>query len=161
MGYTHYWYQRRELTASEWADTCEAFHTMLSQLPTHSNSAGGYYSDKPLALADIRVTNDYIAFNGVGELSCETMVLYRNYEIFKEEWETPSEMYPDETTWFQFCKTKRKPYDLLVVALLLAVTEIAPGWAYLRSDGDMQGDEWQPARDFLRNLKEDDEEWTR
>ena len=53
---------------------------------------------------------------------------------------------------YHFCKTARKPCDLLVCAVLLVLGEIAPAAFDIRSDGGMRGEEWQPARDFLRSL---------
>ncbi|OQY87145.1 MAG: hypothetical protein B6D41_12240 [Chloroflexi bacterium UTCFX4] len=135
MGYTHYWRQRRDITATEWDDVRAAFNAMLAQ--------------NARILADVEDTDNAIAFNGTGEDSHETFVLNRALATARAEWNTPDA----EPLCFQFCKTAHKPYDLIVTALLLVTTEIAPGWADVSSDGDMQGKDWQPARDFLRALK--------
>ena len=61
---------------------------------------------------------DRISFNGVGEDAHETFVL------------TPKE------TGFTFCKTARKPYDTLVVAILCLADLTFPGLLSISSDGD-------------------------
>jgi hypothetical protein len=132
------------LTINEWADLTVAFKRMLKHLPQHSTNAGGYYADKPLVIRGSNgkgrpeISQDFICFNGnwcPGEnLGHEAFVLARCGE------------------GFQFCKTERKPYDLLVCAVLLCVTEIAPGAFSIASDGDMRGEEWRPAREFLIGL---------
>ena len=50
---------------------------------------------------------------------------------------------PETTNW-NFCKTARKPYDLLVCAVLLSAYNIL-GYE-LSSDGGFE--DWQPAIDF-------------
>jgi len=135
MGYTHYWRQRRDITPDEWDDVRAAFNAMLAHIE--------------FSIADVENTADVIAFNGVGDYSHEIFVLNRVLATARAEWNTPDA----EPLCFQFCKTARKPYDLIVTAMLLVVSEVAPAWADVSSDGDMGGKDWQPARDFLRALK--------
>ena len=144
MGYTHYHTQNRSLTAAEWDELITAFNHMLSYLPAYSHSAGGYFTDCPLMIrgGDGRgqpiANGRYLCFNGdaIGDddLAHETFYLER------------------QGSGFYFCKTARKPYAFLVCALLLVVSEIAPGAFDVSSDGNMRGEEWQPAREFLRGL---------
>ena len=142
MGYTHYYTQTRDLTPAEWHHLTAVFEHMLTHLPRHSTSAGGYYADQPLVIRDglgdglPQVDDQALVFNGddTAGLAHETFHLDRYGR------------------GFNFCKTARKPYDLLVCAVLLAVTEMAPGALVVASDGDIHGAEWQPARDFLRTL---------
>ena len=133
MGYTHYYTQNRDLTPEEWQELTATFAHMLDHLPGHSTSAGGDYANEPL-LIESEVNGRSLIFNGQGQLGHETFYLDR------------------EGHGSHFCKTARKPYDLLVCAVLLAVSEIAPGALTVKSDGEMDGAEWQPAREFLRNL---------
>jgi len=53
---------------------------------------------------------------------------------------------------FQLSRISASITDLIVCAVLLVLCEIAPAALDLSSDGDMSGEEWQPARDFLRSL---------
>ena len=50
---------------------------------------------------------------------------------------------------FDFCKTARKPYDVVVCAALLAIKHHQGDNVEIRSDGDF-GDEWQPAYRLYR-----------
>ena len=142
MGYTHYYTQTRAFTPTEWHDLTAAFHHMLVHLPAHSTNAGGYYVDHPLVIRDgwgfntPEVDDHELVFNGdeASGMAHESFYLERANQ------------------GFHFCKTARKPYDLLVCAVLLVVTEIAPGAITVESDGDMRGADWQPARAFLHNL---------
>lgn len=149
MGYTHSWNCNRDFTNDEWTRICGAFRTMQANLPAHSTSAGGYYDDAPLELADgfgegEPVVTDYeIVFNGKRDerdLDHEGFVLYRKAK--------------QAVAVERSCKTSRKPYDLIVCALLLAISEIALGALTLRSDGNMKVNsaDWQPARDYLKSL---------
>ena len=142
MGYTHYYTQNRSLTNREWKDLIDIFHHMLNHLPAHSHNAGGFYADFPLTICggdgtgQPEINDRSLVFNGdeKGGLDHETFYIDKDGH------------------GFYFCKTARKPYDLLVCAVLLALCEIAPAAFELSSDGDMAGEEWQPARDFLRSL---------
>lgn len=142
MGYTHYYTQNRILTDREWQDLTIIFHHMLNHLPAHSQSAGGYFADYPLTIHDgygtgqPEVNGRSLVFNGddSNDMAHETFYINRNGR------------------GFHFCKTARKPYDLIVCAVLLVLCEVAPAAFDMSSDGDMAGEEWQPARDFLRSL---------
>lgn len=63
-----------------------------------------------------------------------------DHETFKIHWSENSN---------GFCKTARKPYDLLVCFALLTFAEIFPKEAFsFSSDGTMADDEWQRAVEF-------------
>jgi hypothetical protein len=66
------------------------------------------------------VNHKEVWFNGKGEDSHETFVLQRYQK-------------PDQ---FNFCKTARKPYNIVVAEILLGVRAIAPDWLTISSDGD-------------------------
>ena len=72
------------------------------------------------------VTNDLIIFNGVEDDSHETLYIAREDEEAKEN-----------GLVFNFCKTARKPYDTIVVAVLVAVKKHFPE-SEISSDGDME-----------------------
>ena len=48
---------------------------------------------------------------------------------------------------FNFCKTARKPYDLVVCASLIMINELVPDAFEIGSDGSIH--DWQYAIDFL------------
>jgi len=52
-------------------------------------------------------------------------------------------------TDFEFCKTARKPYDLMACAVLISMKKHMNGFTY-SSDGDKE--DWEPAKKFYRNV---------
>lgn len=74
-------------------------------------------ANSSVALVEIEFGADYIKLNGVeGE----------DYEDF---------FLSAKPTGFEFCKTARRPYDEIVVAILMMVENIVPGFSW-SSDGD-------------------------
>jgi hypothetical protein len=51
---------------------------------------------------------------------------------------------------FEFCKTARKPYDIMVCCVLLAAKHHLKARVSVSSDGDL--DEWQPAIDLYEKV---------
>lgn len=124
MGYTHYWGATRTFTASEWKDICAATRSILAA--TDATIVREY--DQPTERPDI--LDDEILLNGSGEEGHETFWLQR---------ELPEEPeYRKGEGDFQFCKTARKPYDDVVVAILIAVRDIAPDAFSWSSDGYLE-----------------------
>lgn len=111
MGYTHYWGERTD-------DGDEAWKRLIDR------------ASKAIKLARVKVRLgplqiDYraIRLNGVGEDGHETFCLSRAGEEFT------------------FCKTARKPYDLVVTAILtIAMEEIGLD---VSSDGAMRGERYE------------------
>jgi len=116
MGYTHYFKGTKSTDAKfkEFSNACKKLH---DNLPEKTDTAGGYHKDDKLIIGDGRghlhestgdvpiFDNRMVCFNGVGELAHET---------FRIEKKGTND----------FCKTARKPYDLLVVACLIAAWQI-------------------------------------
>jgi len=111
MGYTHYWTPKKTSAKKfkEFSDTCKKLH---DNLPEYSESAGGYYNDEKIKIGNGAGENNKpefskhtVCFNGVGKNSHET------FHVGLTKLES------------DFCKTARKPYDLLVVACLLAAVD--------------------------------------
>lgn len=122
MGYTHYWRANREFTDKEWHRICQDFRYCLAGMPNGiriDDQEGGP------AIVD----GEKIWFNGAGDEGCETFALLR----------APRD--------FQFCKTRRKPYDLMVQACLLIARHHSTAIT-VTSDGD--NDEWAAARGFVK-----------
>jgi hypothetical protein len=146
MGYTHYWKPTRQVTDEEFKSFVDACKKLYQNLPAKTNTAGGYHEDDPLEIAGWdgsghpEFTSIEVAFNGFGELSHETFLIEKD----------------NPTRRVNYCKTARKPYDLLVVACLIAAWQIID--YRFRSDGfhDYQGekniDDLQPAVDFYNEI---------
>lgn len=112
MGYTHYWIGKRS-TDDNWNKFREACEILHQNLPEKTDTAGGFYKDSKLQIASGSGKGKpvfdgvMVCFNGSGnELS---------HEGFRIEKHTGD---------WNFCKTARKPYDLLVVACLIAAWQI-------------------------------------
>jgi len=154
MGYSHYFYHRKEFTPPQWKlvktissalfDVCKQ-HRVLIVGPM------GEYGTKP------EITNDHISFNG--EPGCETMYLARvpdpiDVRRHREHRESMKRSgYPiedDDTICFGCCKTRCEPYDIAVVALLAAVDMVIPGVLKLSSDGEYE--ELKPGIDLATRL---------
>jgi len=143
MGYTHYWTPKKVSAKKfkDFSDTCKILH---DNLPDKSDTAGGYHSDGKIVIGDgsghlnlstddkPEFSKDIVCFNGVGEDSHETFVIAHK-----------------QTDW-EFCKTARKPYDLLVCACLLAAIDILD--YKITSDGDLN--DWIPAMKFYNKVIE-------
>ena len=169
MGYTHYWRQKKSFTGSQWGLVTKAVNTLLANLPATTDTAGGYYKDFPLVVAwesdeptkPAEVGADRIRFNGtvpggvvtlqdqrvLGErdLGHETFLLMRKKPA-PEKWQTRSSSDPA----FFFCKTARKPYDLLVCGVLLVTAALTRNVITVSSDGDAE--DWAPARVWIDTL---------
>lgn len=146
MGYTHYFPRLRAISDVEWGGITADIRKLLDNLPAHSQSAGGYYATAPLAVAledgdplPPQVDTQYIIFNGTGgdDLGHETFFVDRES---RDEYKRNR---ADIPFGFDFCKTERKPYDLLVCAALAVMQDRAPGGWRIGSDGDLS--DWQPA----------------
>lgn len=139
MGYTHYWHQHRTIDIAEWKAIQHDFQ-LLERLPRRTDTAGGFFAEYPLEVAfeddqptvPPRCDEDVIRFNGIGALGHETFLLER------------------AGAGFAFCKTARKPYDLLVCATLIVANTNAPGALAISSDGSAA--EWAPAVAFVQRV---------
>lgn len=165
MGYTHYFYQNKNVSATQWEMICRTFRKIVKALKDglRSESVAGaqYMADlgfdvgKDGDLIAIQPEYDYgwkdyfthekdvggelhLAFNGVGDMAHETFVLAA--EIGSDDYFVHGEK-------FSFCKTNGKPYDAVVVAMLIAMKAIAPDVFRISSDGDI--DDWQPGLALL------------
>ena len=125
MGYTHYWRQSRDFSETEWLDLCgEAFRIidLAKEL--------GVYVAGPLGDEEPEINIVKIRLNGrAPNDSCETFGLDK-YKRELGEWETP-----DPKGVFDFCKTRQRPYDKVVVSILHTAKNIAPGVIIPSSDG--------------------------
>lgn len=111
MGYTHYWKTNGAMTATEW----EAITAAARKIVTKSTVALAFEYDEPEK--KIVISKTAIRFNGIGDDGHETFCIG-----------------PDGTD-FEFCKTARKPYDEVVVAILVACAVHASVFSW-SSDGD-------------------------
>lgn len=131
MGYTHYYYQYRDLTHDEWTEFTDQVRQILN-------------TDVPLAGWDGKglpvVDDNKVSFNGVEGEGCETCYFQRDL------WSASRDQ---RISWnkkangpqFEFCKTRRRPYDPIVVAVYEAAKAVAPDAFDLSSDGGVFNEE--------------------
>ena len=112
---------------------------LYSKLPEYTDTAGGYYKDQPIKLCGGHGTgepmfeNDKIVFNGDESVGLAHETFYVTPETFE----------------FEFCKTARKPYDLMACAVLISMKKHLKGFSY-SSDGDLA--DWTPAQVFYKSV---------
>lgn len=134
MGYTHYFQMSKQPTESQWGRIVVAAKQLEAALPEKTRTAGGYHANDPLSLCpeETDISLIEIRFNGGNGLDHETFLIHPHYREFN------------------FCKTARKPYDLMVTAVLLACHHFAPGCWDIGSDGDPE--DWQEAVALVRSV---------
>lgn len=152
MGYTHYWYRRRELEQPHFHRWVRDVAVLLGHLPRCTDTAGGHYRGHPLLVRGPLGTGDpvlsdmEVAFNGdeAAGLDHETFVVERVYQPYPQDT-------PDLSgRFFGFCKTARKPYDLAVTAALLLLQRHFGSAVRVCSDGTPQ--EWEPALELVTQV---------
>jgi hypothetical protein len=111
MGYTHYW--RCENWNDEDREGWKRSLSTIEKILDEHNDIIQYEDDTP---EDPICDNEQIRFNGIDEDAHETFVVH------------------NEATNFGFCKTARKPYDLVVCKVLLVLKAYCPHFN-LNSDG--------------------------
>jgi hypothetical protein len=103
MGYTHYWTQTRDLTAGDMGAIAHALQAINDA--TEVLIAGWDGSGEP------EMSFDTLGFNGCGNDGHETFRINAKREL-------PFEGADRERLGWAFCKTARKPYDIVVTAML-------------------------------------------
>lgn len=140
MGYTHY-FNGKKSTDTKFKEFSDACKKLYKNLPEKTDTAGGYHIEDKLEISggigegEPIFNNEIVCFNGKGELAHETFCVEKN------------------GTDFEFCKTARKPYDLLVVACIIAAWQILD--YKFSSDGfnsDGTCDDLQSAIDFYNEV---------
>lgn len=119
MGYTHYWHKPKELDANRFrlfADNVrEIIHRVTEEEWNGENIvvSGGNGEGKP------EVTDEIISFNGDAEngLSFERFYIIR---IEKNDRNCIDKLADKDKMYLRYCKTNLEPYDLVVVASLVA-----------------------------------------
>jgi hypothetical protein len=126
MGYTHSWNRDESLMFPEDSREFYAEFTRYAVQIIQTAEQQGIELADPTGehLGAWRVDGESVRLNGYGENSHESFV-----------WE---KVCPEQ---YDFCKTNRKPYDVVVTALLLAVQEAYGSAVTISSDGSPS--EWE------------------
>lgn len=153
MGYTHYWSSNSELDQKIWDRFIEDCNKLYKSMPSTTSIAGGYYKDSPLLLngctkyKHATFNKNVVHFNGtaVKERQLATNGYWKDiddlgHETFRLE----------RTNCNGFCKTARKPYDLMVTACLLLLAYHFGDQVDINSDG--YEEEWREAFKFVGHV---------
>ena len=149
MGYTHYW-TSKDFTQKQWDKFKFVCDKLLNNLPKKTNIAGGSSSDLPLIINrnskdEFEFSNKCICFNG----DTPHQLKLNHYDLSHETFLIENVNDGGINDW-SFCKTARKPYDLLVCACLIAAHKYL-GFE-IKSDGDLS--DWKPAFDYYAETME-------
>ena len=145
MGYTHYWSFHRDNMKTEklrqtFKKATDEMLELYKNLPLFPKT--GYYTDRSILIK-----------GGLGEgmpIINETEIWFNGESKTDMDHETFSINWKDEEA-FGFCKTARKPYDLLVCLCLLSLLNHYGSEIFqLSSDGDAS--EWQEAVDLYNEV---------
>lgn len=149
MGYGHTFPRMRKITNEEWTAITQDVRALINALPPHSSSAGAFYVERPLALtfddedgvihSGAFIDHDHIVFNGDPSMDLD----YEEFFVDRNSVDPYGRNNPEIPFGLDYCKTERKPYDLVVCAVLAVMEDRAPGGWNIDSDGGI--DDWQPA----------------
>ena len=118
MGFTHYWRLRK----GEKKDLSGCLENIKKVLDKYKDLIQREWDDKKTPL----INKNLIRFNGIGD---------NGYETFWFEYPPKKEESNKEGFEFNFCKTARKPYDIVVCECLLILKEYLNEDMKLSSDG--------------------------
>ena len=136
MGYTHYYTIQditKPLRTSEIAQDIQSI-ILASEVPI--GDGNGIQDSQPV------LEHDLVQLNGIGDDAYETL-------CYPPDFEWNQEVHRPGSEGFAFCKTARKPYDVVVCAALLAIKHHQGDNVEICSDGEFDN-EWQPAYRLYR-----------
>ena len=152
MGYTHYWKFNLdyEINSEKWKEIVDDFNKILDveidiadhevyavSPPNENFRAGGMTSLRnilePYSDQKLEITDKEIRFNGreEGDRGHETFSLQRKSDKRLEDYASRL----DRKYIFDFCKTARKPYDIVVCCLLVILKHRLGNMIEIGSDG--------------------------
>lgn len=134
MGYTHYWKHSRRFSKNDWQDVAADLTVIMETAAAEGLTIGDTCGEKPLASPRDALFGDLFGFNGLGEESYETFLIYQNRRPL-DSWQKPR-----QRGW-DFCKTERKAYDVAVTACLIYLESRFPDHFSASSDGEVK--DWQ------------------
>ena len=152
MGYTHYWkYNPNKIENTEevrkmfrvTTNVVKVAKGIISRNPfIHKGQAGGYYDDVPckikggLGEGTPIINESEIWFNGDSKKQMD-------HETFGIKWNIGEN---------GFCKTARKPYDILVCVALIAMNQSFKGTGAFSFSSDGDNMDWETAKDLYTRI---------
>ena len=146
MGYTHYMRQRGDLSDG-WAAFCDDVRMVITECARGDiKIAGGDGTGAP------EITPERVLFNGsvdqvidvvTGATGMHESACFRRRHESGGSW-----MSTEDGEFVDFCKTARKPYDSVVVAVYALAAARWPAELTMKSDG--RTDEWAAGIDLAQ-----------
>tara|TARA_R110002020_G_scaffold112011_3_gene258199 strand:+ start:136 stop:687 length:552 start_codon:yes stop_codon:yes gene_type:complete len=155
MGYTHYWDQNTDFNNLQWHNLCNFVRAGVNVLNSGQqnvicNGLGEFWSFPT-------VTETEISFNGRGSKACETFWLER-LKPEPQEYQFKDERYSGlpakDVPTFNCCKTRKQPYDTMVMATLLYAAEVDNGKQVLSLSTDGDHNDWLAGVELYNNIVE-------
>jgi hypothetical protein len=124
MGYTHYWYRDEKIKPEKYSKIVEDVRKAIDILKKDIELANWDGTGDP------NISSTDISFNGTSkdDQYHETFSFPLVYEKYEHE-------IPKDGKYFEFCKTARKPYDLVVCVILLIIKRHLNRTIRVSSDG--------------------------
>lgn len=97
MGYTNHWYHKKPFTDVEWTKIKKEYKYVVENFNN-------------VLIKDQTEDQNEICFDGIGQNSHETFILKKVNDT--------EPMYDGDDVTYNFCKTNRKPYDIVVRHIL-------------------------------------------
>lgn len=139
MGYTHYFTQKKQPTDEQWQALKEKVTEVYNTMQKQRTPTGSIIVCNGLGEVQIRQAQGLfieqgqsICFNGAAKLRQDHEPFYLTQKRNKN---------------FDFCKTAEKPYDFMVVAVLILADYYCPNCYNISSDGSK--DDWHPVSEWL------------
>lgn len=124
MGYTHYWKSTRPFTDCEWSGFTRTVRSIINHARRDGIGVAGWDGSGPP-----QIDSEAVRFNGRGPDDFETFSIHRALQDF------------------EFCKTGRRPYDAVAVAVLIAAARHNPGFSW-SSDGSAEYGDFDAGTDL-------------
>lgn len=139
MGYTHYFTQKQQPSNEQWQVLKEKVIAVYDTMQKQKKRTRSFIVCNGVGEVQIHQAQDLfieqgqsICFNGEAKLGLDHETFYLTSKRNKN---------------FEFCKTAQKPYDFLVVAVLILADYYCPNCYNISSDGSK--DDWHPVGEWL------------
>lgn len=147
------------MSEAKWTKIVKDCRRLRRNMPEHSESSGGYYKDEPLMIDGDTYYNRIQKGKNKGKISPRPQSRMNKHEIYFNGCDADhnNDDLGHETFYLsrdgknsRFCKTARKPYDLMVQACLLVAKYHNPNRISIDTDG--WDEDWEVAIAFVKDV---------
>lgn len=121
MGYTHYWQKPKELDSEIFKLFADDVRQIIHRITDEEWHGKNMVIRNGNGRGEPEITNEIVLFNGDAETGHASERFYIN-RLEKDERNCSDKLMDRKEggTYFRYCKTNLEPYDLVVVASLIA-----------------------------------------